>query len=272
MAYYKCTFFFNHPRAGWSETYYTNQTSLNAASNFAGSLGVKRTQLLCPPATWEAVRVANDANPRETLTAAFVSTRYTSVEMSDTPWQAALIRLVSQFAGVKRQLYMRGIPDEIWDTQSPNNATRLDWESLLKNTFFPQVVNNNWFIKTRTRPSALNKVPIATWLPTPNEHESTITFNPATAIIAGDKLQIYNVKGFPAAPGIVNVTSSVPLGGSARIQLHTPNDFTYIGQAYFVKYDPQYLLIDFAQLGPIVHRDVGRPFGLQRGRRRAIKR
>lgn len=272
--YYKVIFFINHPRGGWSETYYTFQSSLLAAQTAATALVYQRNLLLSPPCIIEGIRVSDELNTRNSILLGYgAPAGFTATfELSDTPWQAQLVRMRNLSSGVQRQLYIRGIPDELWDTQNPTNAIEAVWVAQFNNFFKPAMESGIWYIKGKPRPSSLPHQPIIGWVPGVLENSTLVTGVGASTLNAGQKVTVYQLNGFPRAPGLCLVTSNSPTAAQYTIRLHTPNNFTYDGAAYYIIYAPVYSVIDSCGMGDIVHRIVGRPFGLERGRRRAVRR
>jgi hypothetical protein len=272
-SFFKVIFFFSFPKAGWSETYYTFAGNLEEANSEAGTLQGERLKVLAAPYRMDAYRISEENNPRNSiLVEVGLSGQYNKIARGDVPWQAQLLRLVSVGSEAKRPLYLRGIPDAVFDEADPQNVDAIDWKAKVKNTLAKQLVLGPWHIKARTRPTGLNKVPITNWEFTPLEHESLVTTAAPTGLNTDDKIQVYKLRGFTPAPGICRVVSANPAAVSFRVRLHTPADFTYEGGAYYVKYSPIYPEVRFVYFGPVIHRDTGRPFGLQRGRQRAIPR
>lgn len=273
-AYYKVILFMNHPRGGWSETYYTQSTSVQSASTDAFRLAKKRGTLLAPPSQLVAYRVGEEGNPRNTELVGVDVPNFSGIATadSDTPWQAVLLRMSAVGTGYKRPLYIRGIPDRYYDVAEPVNLVYSAWLNQLNNVFRPELVSGSWWVKGRQKGSPTNKVPIVTWDATTQEDLTLVGQSTPSGLKPGDFVQIYKLKGLPQAPGLTQVAFADPALLTFKLRLHTPLNFLYAGNGYYIKYAPAYNVITSTNLGDVVHRDTGRPFGEQRGRRRAIRR
>jgi hypothetical protein len=273
--FFKVILFFRVPRGGWSETYYTEADTLEIAGQNTFQLTQERNNLLIEPARLIAFRLSQDGTPRNSiLSGVDVAPGFQSgTQQSDTPWQTQLVRLRSTTTGVGRSIYLRGIPDEMWNLTDPNNPTALQWRDRFYSQFAPILKNGDWFIKSRPQIGDVPRQEIAGWVPDLNiENQTLVTTTAPSNVTAGDKITAYKIKGFTPAPGLLEVISSTPTIGTFAVRIHTKNTFQYQQGGYFLKYQPFFSQVNSAVLGPIVHRDTGRPFDLQRGRRRAIPR
>jgi len=114
---FKTTFFFDGPKHGWSETHWQSQSALdyNTAMTAAQFLANARGAILAKPCSLIGIRVSqenpvkNDANSIDYV----VLPSSQVVVSADEPDAAVLVRMQDPAFAKHKQMYMRGIPDDI---------------------------------------------------------------------------------------------------------------------------------------------------------------
>jgi hypothetical protein len=274
----KITFFFENSTSGngWQEVYYTVATDLNDGYLRAGNLYNARKYLMGKGTVVTAVRVNDDANSRfSTLTpyAPFAAQPYLSD--SDIVSTTAMMRLYASAQARSRPLYLRGIPDDAFNTEAPANADHQQFLTRYAN-LGNFLTTGGWLIKARPHPVVgTNTVDILAWATTTPSTSSVIQLEGVSGVDVGGFLQCYKVKGLPFSPGLCEVLDVSNVGGNdvVKIRYRTPQDYVYPLGGYAVVYSPLFFAIDAFSGNPrFTRRATGRPFDVTRGRRRSIAR
>jgi hypothetical protein len=265
MPIYKCTAFFTYAGQGWSETYYRTQTTPVGAQTDFQTLLNARAQILVYSAEISAQRISDVAIQRDSgLIARSVGGQWDKVESGDTPWQSMLCRL-SSGTTYWRPLYVRGIPDAEWTSGDHSDPA---WEKAVVK-FFNAIIGGSFQMQVKTKnPALAPQLQVISVVPNPATGTVQISTVAAHNLAVGDRVQIYNFRGWRPAPGtktvvIVNTATSFTVSGTP------PAGWAYTSQGSIKKVVYDYVLIDDANVERVTHRIVGRPFGQQRGRRAA---
>jgi hypothetical protein len=278
---YKVVLAFSVRKQGWQEVYYTQAGDPTTAESAAVALATIRNDLLALPANLDSYRVSDESTPRSGFLVPWTAPPPTPwVSQADEDDVSAMMRLYSSGDLRSRPLFLRGNPDNAFDTSDPTNTDRQGW--LIKFGRLGDFLRNvgtfavgNWVIKKRPRPGAGTAFPIGSWVPNAVSVNTDIIVDAPLAIGAKMALQIYGVKGLPFAPGLVKVQKFTVVGGNTNVTIvyRTPSDYVYPGGGTAVVYLPTYdAITSFANMPRFGRRITGRPFDLTRGRRRSIRR
>lgn len=272
---YRVVFQFNHPRGGWSETFYTNAGSLNIALAEADALASARGSILVPSAEMVAYRVADVDNLRSSVLFKPIYTPWPdSAEGCDAPWTGALYGVYATPTSVSRRLLLRGVPDELFTQRPPiGDVIAQKWRQDAINLFFAVLYNpaNNWSIR-RFDVSAQPGAFISSLTNTVGVSSITVRPNSVPPVLVGQYVQVYGVRGVCPPLARSKVLSTNTPNDTFTIPGTLPVDYTYPGGARFVRLGFVYSQITQVQFERVSTRKIGRPFGLIRGRRRACRR
>lgn len=275
----KITFMFSSGKYGWSESYYCNQTDLASAFVAAQPLANTRSRLLSLPSRMDFLRISDAANIRvANLVAVGAGTQNplttsTWVSASDQPYNAALINVLGNQLGTGRKVYIRGNPDNLFDAVDPTNADAQQWNALFESYRSVLSGAGAFQIKVRTNKS-LNELKSATaWtnLAAPSPFSAvTLESNFSVPPVVGNYLIFYG-SGLNPRPGAMRILDITP--GSSPIYIvnyNVPNTFTGPQNAKLAVFGANFTGISDCQFERFTRRATGRPFGLSRGRRRAV--
>lgn len=267
MAKFKVNFFFGHIDGGWSETYYNDAPDSGSSFTLANTLAGARAPLMGEGVTLQRIRVAQvGAARRSSITT--VNLKVLNVGPCDQIYDAVLFSLYNTPDTVQRPLYMRGNPDKIYDE---SDATQFQaWLALAYSTFFSRLLNDPWYIQTKDTTNvfeAINAIGSADGGAT-----TTVTLNGLFTGTRGQYVSFYGIKGLRRPMGTLLVNSVETVGGISTLSVsyQLPPNFLYQGNGRLRVYDPAFHKIDSRIFSKFTHRIVGRPFGVSRGRRRAI--
>ena len=288
---FKIVVFYSSERQGWSETYYMTAANSSAVYSVMSPGFINARMLLASaPTTMLAFRISDTANYRSSqLFPVGGGTGYMPPpnqyeSESDQPFNACLMRLYSVGPpNVQRPLYLRGNPDSAFDLSSPNNADAQAFGNNYQN-FAAFLQANGFNIRYKVKPifptpggPAATVTPISGWATTSPSSSSVLT-TPMGYVFPTPIppfLTIYRLKGLPTTPGLVEVLgltgAPTPVGYTVRFR--TPQDYSYPGGGFFLAASWSYPAItNIAQQFTFNRRATGRPFDVERGRRRAIAR
>lgn len=272
MAEYKVNLFCSAGKYGWSETYYATLSDDSQATALADSLAQYRVPLLGEPARVDYYRVELEGAFRHSTLAAYqTQPPWDFNSKSDHVWTAGLVELLTVGEGLQRPLYLRGLPDSVYDQTAPGNPDAVKWFTRL-NQFKAFLTGSAWNIKRKIPNTVAVKEFIdALALGSGTGNLAVTVTNASTPPVPGKYVTFYKVKNYTPPIGTVRVTKSIgPL--SFEVARAWQTGFNYTGGAFYTVYAPQYVPITDSQFVRFTHRDTGRPFGLSRGRRRAIPR
>lgn len=278
---YKVVLGFTNRKQGWQEVYYAQAADPTTAEGMAVGLATQRNQLLAPPATLDTYKVGDETTPRSGFLVPWGTNPPSTWESdADEPDVCMMMRLYSSGDLRSRPVFLRGNPDNVFDTINPSNADRQAW--LTKFTNFGQFLKNigsnalgTWLIKKRPRPGVGSSLRITAWAPSTISANTDITVDGVITFGPKPALQVYGVRGLPEAPGLVKVVSFVVAAGNTAVvvRYRTPSDYSYSGAGTVVLYAPTYdPITSWASTPRSTRRITGRPLGLTRGRRRSIPR
>lgn len=152
MSVFKCTMLFNFTSlkgrpAGWSESFYLQQSTSAVALEMINSLANYRIGLLTASATLVGTRVTDMANTGLTEIRSRNMAGPYGVAGTDTPWQTLLLRVTSDTLA-RRSLMLRALPDQmiVSGDYSPSTAFR---ETLAR--FTNKLVNEQWRIRAQSK-------------------------------------------------------------------------------------------------------------------------
>jgi hypothetical protein len=276
---------FTHPRGGWSETYYWTSSTADNAENLLAGLATVRAALIAPPSAMTYTRLSDLSLPRSSKilqqgdrnAGTFFNT------LSDAPWTCALIRCSNVQYGLSRTISLRGNPDGIYDDPQFQNADWTKFKTRL-NAFCNYLITSPPLeIRAKVKPQANTRIAIkAATVPVGAAGGLRIDFDGLLPVgLDVDKLvSLYKMKGLAPAPGLVRVTqvaqgtplTNPPVPSSIWVAYSPRAGWAYQGGAYFLPYTPDWTVVTSAGFEKFSHRDVGRPFGLGRGRRPSIRR
>lgn len=267
MPQYKLNLFFSGAGQGWSETYYMNAATSDAA--FTSFISVLRPRMAVLESSFDlvAVRISDDAIFKDSSlfnVNASQFPKYVSDTIEPCPsWVAALIHL--QSGGIFwRSLYLRGMHQDALETNT-NVMGRQNFYRLL--TIFVQSLQNSGIeIKALGKPPAVPQLQVlsAIW----NAPVTTITTNGAHGYNQGDRVQFYYMRGLKPRIGKQSVIS-VGAFNQFTVLYQVPVGYQPGPSAAVRRLSYGYEPVDFASFERIVHRITGRPFGQERGARRA---
>lgn len=272
MPEYKCTFFFELAKYGWSETWFRQEATPDAALASSKVLAAQRASLLASPAQLSAVRISDESIQRDSL---FFEWTGNALEggntfgNSDIPNTAALLRIEAGSL-YRRNLYLRGIPDSF--VTEPNGLV-LDpaWNKNFQG-YRSLLINSQWHLK------AIQKTP-----PPPTQFITgaargangtwTVTLqNQLPGISNGSRIRISKTQGVPRLNGYWLVYPD-PLGAALIYLLNSGGIYgNWTGGGYAALLSPSYNPVTNVIVERATHRITGRPFDEPRGQRRRVLR
>lgn len=268
---FKCTVFFNQGSAGWSETYYNAQPDFPAVKAKLNLLIAARAALVAQPAYIASARISVEPNQRSTIlyTPAGL-TYFPATYEADAPWTAALIGCGTG-GGPKRPIYMRGIPDALYDIEGAGTTVpQTLWINSLNGDFIPTLLAGGWQLKALNTDAGngFGLHPIIFWSNTGSTAAFGLQAVDDPIWPVGTRVHVYNLKGMGPAPGVVKILLRLAGPPPTYTILYNGINAAAYGQgATARKVGYTYVNITSAAFERGVHRIVGRPFGLQRGRR-----
>lgn len=269
---FRVVFFFECKGQGWQEVYYSLASGFSAVEDNALTLATQRAKLMSDPCTLVAMRIANEEQTRaSTITPLALEANPLYESSADQVSTAQLMRLYSTLTNRHRPLYLRGNPDNVFNEASPNNADYQMWLNEYRTYGAILKGASQWAIKFRPRPDSGNKVLITDWAAATPSRNSAVTLEEALGTEPPFFIQTYQVSGLPFAPGLCKVVAVA--GDVLTVRYRTPPDYDYPGGGYAVEFTPDYESItQYASFPSTVRRATGRPFDVERGRRRSILR
>jgi len=276
---WKTIFEFSHPQGGWSETYWNNYDSdATAAYNSALVLAQERMWLSATPTVMNYLRLSDATTSRNaSITRVNLTCPFDYTSDSDVGYNSAMVRLYAGASGYNRTVYVRGIPDDVYDLDSTGNTDENNWknhfEAHYKQALIPGGSGQKWFVRSRNRETSNPKKTIVVIAPNTLNGRLEFDYLPSdTGPAVGDYVVLYGVKGVQPAPGLVKVVGVDTVLKRVVVDYVLPRNYTFQGSPMWRNYLVKYTLIDYASVAKITHRIIGRPFGLSRGRRVAIPR
>lgn len=268
MPMYKINLFFRGRAAGWSETYYKEaSTGLQLYETLIGTFLTKRLAILAHNYECNAARISDDAVQRDAyLWSPLTYAQFGTSFPGDTPWQALHIRLAS---GMRfwRALMIRGVPDCAFDTTAPGPVDgQTDWFGKL-NSFIAHLKASQFRLKVVQKSPEQVRRPILGILAI-NSTTIRVSTVGDHGFAVGDTVQFYNIRNLSRPLG-KRVVTAVETPLTFQVKANLGENFSNGPGGQVKKVVFEYPTIDDSVNRGFTHRIVGRPFGQQRGRRRA---
>lgn len=273
--HFKVNLFFTAANQGWSETYYKNATNYTECLVQTNLLVAARQACLCRSADLAYARITDEDNLRDSFLFRPAGIRGGDLQVKiDQSFTAVKIkmRVANQYW---RQLYLRGIPDDVSQPDigdSPTNVPAFD-TALTQFMQFIRQPAAPWALKVIDKANPMIGVLDAE---TPSVNRMRITTPTSHGLSVGQYVKIYNLRSVlkasnpPRPPGVLQV-KNVPDLVNFDVQFSLPTGFIYSGTAKMRKILADYPAITTTDFDGITHRIVGRPFDLPVGRRRSSR-
>lgn len=263
---FRITFMFTHPKGGWSETFYANVATYAGARGLALILAQDRGGLLAPPSQMTIIRISDTSTLRAAALVKPSYTPYLAGSDSDVPWNNALYGLYGTPQTVNRRLSLRGIPDALFD----DTVALAKWSKIADDTFFKTLEDplNTFSIRVLTQPAPLAGT-VTSFSQDPVDSNKVLV-EQNNGLVAGDYVIIYGLPKLCPPLRRSRVLTADAQGFSIAGSL--PANFKYNGGATWRKLTFSMNQITGHEFERISKRNVGRPFGLSRGRRPACRR
>jgi hypothetical protein len=281
---FKCIFFFDQGIQGWTETYYNTATDFPTCATRCNRLSKARSNMLpCSLATspagqpvkLKAWRISDDNYRGDAQLEANPDTQQNKSLDNIPPAPAFCCALVRLEAGRRhrRHIQLRGIPDatmaEPFDPTifPPFQAPMTAFLKILLDA------NQGWVVKHRNvdQAGAPAVVTVTAVAAGPNAGQWALTLSALGGLTVGSTVCVTNIREMPWLQGRHLVTAIA--GPTITIQLKDIFEIQpYLGrgQAQGLAYTTDG--IDIAEWIRNSHRDTGRPFDAQAGRRKTRPR
>jgi hypothetical protein len=269
MPVIRVTVFFKQEEAGWTETYFLDRLTLDAATSSCIELCNRRADMLTGNSNLVAFRTSIEGVNRDARLVFFDLPKNGAYGLSHPPFVCVDVRME---AGTlyRRTLYLRGIPKKI-TTGTQFNASP-DWQAAYQawKALFGLQAPAGWSIYAHD--PAAPSVDIITVLPVPGEPLQKSISCPLTQSLApfpdaGGRVVINAPRGTDVRGSVVvvqkiNITTMIVKFPKVKLGGWVPG--------MRMKVDRKALqIIDAVRNEGINHRDTGRPFDLHHGRARA---
>lgn len=259
----------DEPSAGWSETWYTQASSVTEAANLIEPFLRERFKLLCGPVIWKAYRVTELGSNR--ISQLFPIASFDSF----TPGNGLadkneVCALISCRTGVSfhRSWYCGGVPDDLYTRGTQTVIYQLWYDAW--QAFRAQVQNNDFpvYMRVLDRVSNPQMKIISFVYDKPNE-KLTINVEGIMAIAPNENVRVYAATGWNPDIGTRLVQKVTAVGGNTEIEVQydgrlgdDPSPKTKAMRAVYGLFR-----IQFMSWLRSTTRDRGRPFDQRRGRR-----
>lgn len=266
---WKNTFIFENGDNGWSETYYSDAPNLASNQTLVDTLAALRIPLLAFPARIKSSRSTNLSTPPGKDIQKYPAQNGTYATQADLPWTAWLAQPNAAAEGRSTNIYMRGIPDAVFDRQGLSNST--DYTNFVNRfkTFRQQLIQGPWYIRGRPRKKTGTRYAISTMAASTVQSRTTIAFGGALPPVAeGDYITIYGIPSLNPAPGQVVVREVNTVAVDISVGYTTPPNYVYPGGGFMIIATPQFAKITAVPYSDVTKRNIGRPSGAHRGRRK----
>lgn len=276
MAFFKYVFQFTQGAKGFSEVYYGESDSIDNATKI-GSVILNRMCALRPPLTiLRKVRVSAVAGNRNSVPLTFNRPGTSPLLDPDVAGTSAVCNLVSTATGSRRQVALRGLPD---DAISRNAANGLDepqaqWQAYLTQ-FLRFLEEGRYMIRSlkKVGTSGITLQNITSIVAVANAGQVTVSTAAPMGVSTGAqvKLSQLDVKDWPGLNGIWTVVSATGNDFVIRYNFHTAGTFLITkGKCRNVDYDYGIINGSLSKFSHFGTRDTGRnPLG-GRGRRPGV--
>lgn len=273
--FFKVNLFFSAFKQGWSETYYYTGTNYTTALISTNILLNARQDCLCRSASLDYARITDEDNLRDSFL-------YKPQGMRDGNLN---VRIDQSFTAVKlkirntnqywRQLYIRGIPDDVSQPDIFDSPTNVPAFDLALTVFMSRLREDAapWCLKVIDKANPIIGI---LNVDTPSVNRMRVTTPTAHGLAVGGFVKIYNLRSAlkasnpPKPPGTLQVKNVVD-STNFDVQFAIPTGFVYSSTAKMRKVAYAYPKITTVDYDGITHRIVGRPFDLPVGRRRSAR-
>lgn len=268
MPNFKTNFFFAWQQSGWSETYYQTASNIQAAADNAQALLVYRGRLLAADAVCQYVRVSDDAIQNDSILRnnSVGDVGILDLGKSEPAFFSYTVNLESVDGLYRRPIYIRGLPDGVYDPSSGQALANSFWSRRLQE-FLNYLIQpaSIWTMKVNDKSGANPRVPIAQ-LVFQNTGTVQLTFAQPWAGPVYSFVHVYNAKVHPLI-GTKQIADKT--GNAITLVYPTPQPgFTYDGRATCKQVSYVFIKPGDWHIVGFSHRIAGRPFGQSRGRRR----
>lgn len=273
MADYKIDTFFALDNQGWSESFYMPATDPDTCYNQYLAVYQARAAILADPCKVVALRISDIAISRDsTLFTIPSAPLFPGTNLADRVGNARRIRMENNSI-YWRHLLLRGIPDEVFDRANPGNATKVAWVAAANlwikaiTGVAPYNPSRTCYIRVAFKPPP-PEVKVMGFLPDPvNPGVQLVTTDIALAVNLGDIVTFYNMRGFLPKIHKAQVVG-LPVGGTFKIR-YSQEEAAPLSPSARVKKEV-FVLVPIQTVSDLgqTHRNTGRPFGQQLGRRR----
>lgn len=276
VAKWKCTFLFNLPKAGWSESWYIEKSQIREAVTPCKNLAAIRTGGMGNFGLIEAVRISSVDPPQISVIEVlnYKAGLTGSTDFADTPWQGIQVKMTDPNEKYQRTQLFRGVPD--WWIARRTGDGQFDLQaspSILawKNSIVTSLRSNGFLFRARSGEGAAGLTfPASNF--TANGVGARITFDTAGPPAVGAFVTFKDVKdgnGVTQLKGSHKVRSVA--GQTVTLETVVPsaaNPASWTAGTHRLKLT-EYFPVHFGQLQRPSSRDTGRPFFLRRGRQPA---
>lgn len=285
----KFTVYYNLNQGGWTETFYTGNTSIQLdidTSSFWKDLWTKSLALRANGVVIYGCRqTVVGANPRRAFLSKFYDKfgnhSFADGTEPDVTATDALYYMYDDTLAIKRPVYLRGLPDN----QIVKDKNGIDFVSSKLDKAVNRYIDawkatglvTNWQNKdniaypqvrvTRIAPSAVNA------------NNSTLTLSPALTITAGQQVQfakipLNDIPGFPRIATVLSVTAGPPntIDIPFRLRISGADGFYAPAQMLTRRLFNQGAAVSSIKFWQFSEHKAGRPFGQPVGRKRVTIR
>ena len=287
---FKMTAFFYDGSGGWSESWYTNDANLTDAYNNIPVYVTARSLMLGPGCFIQYARVVDLSLPGASLIASFNPPNLPALSttiMHDFNRNDILVRIQAG-EQYRRQMWLRGVPDSFIQ-YSVNSGLPSSFAAVqqLVNAFIQSIGNIKYGIRCLDKTVGVNTpLPVSAITVNAGDNRIVITTGVNNPYQQGQYVRINKVKGVnlkltpPAYPTGINGIWPIyaTLSNTQFILNATVSQFPgtpqllspgYVRARALVTVFPD--ITDGVVIGYRTHK-AGIPFGLPRGRQRAVRR
>jgi hypothetical protein len=261
------------PIGGWSEVYYQLGSTPDDAQTTLMTLANQRLAVLMPNYRLSYTRVADVDNPGvASVKGRFLAGTYQgpSKGLSGSTgqlWVASHVTLYADGGRPSRKLMMRGIPAEVSAllTAEEDVTVRTQWLTS-QALYLGGLAAQKYLIKSRlkaTQPPTYKILSVTFQGP-----QVALVLKTVQGLNQGDRVHLYNLRAFEGLSGDRVLNSVTQATNTVTVSAFNAEDGEYQGNGYLQPISYVYTPIKTFDASAITHRDTGRPFGLQRGRRR----
>lgn len=278
----RCTMFFEDGKYGWSETYWSNTDTPQAATSLFIILAKLRWKLLGSGPNITYLRTSDDLVLRDAdITVLDFNAQNAGIDKidpdfglvkgkinravdtpSDVPYSAILVRMSSGTLG-HRMMYLRGAPDElIIDPAGPKQNQA--WKTAFAN-WQTELQSGRWYWVGQNRNPLVNPFKLVTAVDTAPAH--AVFTVPAHGFVTGQFVQASAFVGTNMPKGNYTVTFLTADTLSLKEYIQGGNAI-YIRGGRFQANVKGLIGITAVLIRGETHRNTGRPFDSPVGRRR----